>query len=148
MRRHPSYYVAAGIDLRAEAQRLCLLPALGGPLGELARRPPGLTVRRAARRPRSRLGFAVPSERRLSVTAYPDAKAGDLLETLLHELVHLAVGRMPGSRPWHGREFRETLRAAMEQGYGVRVARPAASRHGAYARAIQAVVERSSASAA
>ena len=137
MKRPPSYYVAAGLDLRAETERLCRLPALGGPQGTLATRPPTLAIRRASRRPRSRLGFAVPSEWRLSVTVYPGALPGDLLETLLHELVHLAVDRVPGSRPWHGREFRETLRAAMQQAYGVSIAARGSSLHGAYARAIQ-----------
>jgi len=138
MKRHPSYFVVAGLDLRAEAERLCRLPALGGPAGALAVRPPALTVRRASRKPRSRLGFAVPAQRRVSVTAYPGARAGDLLETLLHELVHLAVERAPGSRPWHGREFRETLRDAMRQAYGVTGVGTGGARHGAYAEAIEA----------
>jgi hypothetical protein len=138
VRRHPSYYVVDGLDLRAEAARLCRLPALGGPAGPLAVRPPTLAVRRASRRPRSRLGFAVPSQWRISVTAYPGVRTGDLLETLLHELVHLAVDRVPGSRPWHGREFRQTLREAMWQAYGVNVA-VGNSLHGAYAEAIEAL---------
>jgi hypothetical protein len=138
VKRHPSYYVVGGIDLQAEAARLCRLPALGGPDGPLAARPPTLAVRRASRRPRSRLGFAVPSEWRISVTAYPGAREGDLLETLLHELVHLAVGRSPGKHAWHGREFRLRLRAAMNQAYGVAIPARSSSRHGAYADAIQA----------
>jgi predicted SprT family Zn-dependent metalloprotease len=71
------------------------------------------------------------------VTAYPGARPGDLLETLLHELTHLAVGRSPGKHAWHGREFRLTLRAAMAEAYGVSIA-PRHSRHGAYANAIEA----------
>lgn len=114
-------------------ERLIQLPALGGPAGPLARRPPLLAVRRAARRPRSRLGFAVPDENRLSVTAYPGIRRGDAQETLLHELVHLAVGSAPGGRRWHGREFTDTLRRAMREAYGVTGVRPANSFHGVYA---------------
>ena len=66
---------------------------------------PELKVRRAAARP-NRLGFAVPGEWRLSVTAYPGIRPGDALETLLHELVHLHVGRRPGAHAWHGRVFK------------------------------------------
>ncbi len=138
MKRHPSYFVVGGLDLRAEARRLCRLRALGGATGPLVARPPTLTVRRASSRPRSRLGFAVPAQWRVSVTAYPGARAGDLLETLLHELVHLAVDRQPGGRPWHGREFCQTLRDAMREAYGVAGVMPATSHHGAYAEAIEA----------
>ena len=102
--RPSRYYLAAGIDLRAEAERLCRLEALGGPDGRLATHPPELTVRRASKKPRSRLGFAIPDENRLSVTIYPGIRRGDAEETLLHELVHLAVGASPEGRRWHGRE--------------------------------------------
>ncbi|MEO7197981.1 MAG: SprT-like domain-containing protein, partial [Solirubrobacterales bacterium] len=103
----------------------------------LAQRPPELTVRRASKRPRSRLGFAIPDENRLSVTAYPGIRRGDLEETLLHELVHLAVGSSPGARRWHGREFSETLRAAMEEGYGLTNVRARTTLHGTYAEALE-----------
>ncbi len=135
--RPAGYYLAAGIDLRAEAERLCRLDALGGPDGPLVRRPPELTVRRAAKRPRSRLGFAVPAQQRLSVTVYPGIRRGDVEETLLHELVHLAVGAAPDGHRWHGREFTATLRRAMAEGYGVAGVRPASARHGAYADALE-----------
>lgn len=95
-------------------------------------------MRRAARRPRSRLGFAVPGENRISVTAYPGIRRGDVLETLLHELVHIAVGAAAEGRRWHGREFAATLRAAMAEGYGVQGVRAPSSYHGAYADAIEA----------
>lgn len=144
LRRPASYYVVGELDLRAEMLRLCALEALGGPGGALARRPPALKVRRAARRPRSRLGFAVPEEHRLSVTVWPGARRGDLLETLLHELVHIAAGAGPGSRRWHGRHFSETLGRAMKEAYGVTAARGPASRHGAWAEAIERAVQPSS----
>lgn len=134
--RPARYYLAAGIDLRAEMARLCSLEALGGPEGPLIRRPPELTVRRAARRPRSRMGFAIPGEHRLSVTVYPGIRRGDIEETLLHELVHLVVGAAADGRRWHGREFTEALRRAMAEAYGVHV-RPPNARHGAYAEALE-----------
>lgn len=123
-------------------ERLIRLPALGGPDGPLARRPPELSVRRASLRPRSRLGFAVPGEHRLSVTAYPGIRRGDAEETLLHELVHLAVGSVPGTRRWHGREFTETLRRAMREAYGIAGVRAANSYHGAYADELERMHER------
>ena len=95
-RRPASYYRVAGVDLRSEMDRLCRLPAFGGETGPLRRRPPTLTVRRASRRPRSLLGFAIPEEWRISVTAFPGQRRGDAEETLVHELVHLFVGASPG----------------------------------------------------
>jgi len=125
------------VDLQAEVARLSALPALGGPVGPLVVRPPALAVRRASKRPRARLGFAVPEEHRLSVTAYPGIRRGDIEETLLHELVHLAIGAAPGGRRWHGTEFTDTLRRAMLEGYGVAGARVRNTYHGAYAAALE-----------
>ena len=95
-------------------------------LGARAARPP------ASRRP-NRLGFAVPGEWRLSVTDYPGIRPGDALETLLHELVHLHVGRSPGAHAWHGAEFKRTLARAMAEAYGISGAPPRSTLHGTYA---------------
>jgi SprT-like family len=135
--RRPSYYLVAGVDLKAEMDRLCRLPVFGGDAGPLRGRPPQLTVRRASKRPRTRLGFAVLGEWRISVTAFPGQRPGDAEETLLHELVHLFVGASPGSRRWHGREFKATLRRAMREGYGVTGVKATGSYHGAYADALE-----------
>jgi hypothetical protein len=140
-RRPAGYYLVAGIDLERELKRLCALSVLGGVDGELARQPPALAVRRAAARPRSNLGFAVPDERRISVTAYPGIRAGDALEVLLHELVHIAVGRR--GRSWHGRLFQRTLSQAMWEAYRVRVPSANGSIHGAYAEALERHLRRS-----
>ena len=135
MKRPPAYYRVAGIDLMAEMERLRGLDLFAaGPLA--AREAPALKVRRATRRP-NRLGFAVPSEWRLQVTAYPRIRPGDALETLLHELVHLQVGRQPGGHAWHGRVFKLTLAAAMSEAYGVLIPPPRSTVHGAYAEAIE-----------
>jgi hypothetical protein len=104
--------------------------------GPLAARAPELKVRRARARP-NRLGFAVPGEFRLSVTAYPGIRPGDVLETLLHELTHLHVGRAAEARAWHGRTFKSTLARAMGEAYGIVVPPPSSSLHGVYAEAIE-----------
>ena len=133
-RRPPRYYLVAGVDLRHELNRLRALPGFAG--GPLAAAEPQLKVRRAGARP-NRLGFAVPSEFRLSVTAYPGIRPGDALETLLHELVHLHVGRSREARAWHGRAFKRTLGRAMAEAYGVEGPPPRTVLHGAYADAIE-----------
>ena len=135
--RPAGYYRVAGVDLRGEIERLSRLPVFGGADGLFTRHPPRLTVRRASRRPRSRLGFAIPDEQRISVTAFPGQRPGDALETLVHELVHLFVGASPGTRRWHGREFMATMRRAMQEGYGIRHVAPSSSYHGAYADALE-----------
>jgi predicted SprT family Zn-dependent metalloprotease len=127
--------MVVGIDLRQEMERLRQVPAFAA--GPLAAREPELKVRRARRRP-NRLGFAVPAQFRLSVTAYPGIRAGDVLETLLHELVHLHVGRAAEPHAWHGRTFKSTLARAMAEAYGVAAASPRGTTHGAYAEAIEA----------
>jgi hypothetical protein len=134
-RRPASYYEVAGLDLDREMRWLCALPVFGGSSGPLARSLPTLTVRRASVRPRRNLGFAVPAERRISVTAYRGIRPGDAQETLLHELVHIAIGRR--DRSWHGRLFRRTLSEAMQQAYGIAVAPVRASTHGTYAEALE-----------
>jgi SprT-like family len=138
-RRPASYYRVAGVDLRSEMDRLCRLPAFGGETGPLRRRPPTLTVRRASRRPRSLLGFAIPEEWRISVTAFPGQRRGDAEETLVHELVHLFVGASPGTHRWHGRKFKATMGRAMQEGYGLGDVKPNGSYHGAYADALEQI---------
>jgi hypothetical protein len=104
--------------------------------GPLVGSEPELKVRRARSRP-NRLGFAVPSQFRLSVTAYPGVRPGDILETLLHELVHLHVGRAAEPHGWHGRTFKAMLARAMHEGYGIGGLRPRSTIHGVYAEAIE-----------
>lgn len=110
------------------------LPVFAG--GPLARRAPQLKVRRARRRP-NRVGFAVPTEFRLSVTDYPGIRRGDVLEILLHELVHLHVGRAAEAHAWHGPTFKRTLAEAMREAYAVEVPIPRSTLHGTYAEAIE-----------
>jgi len=137
VRRPASYYRVAGVDLRAEMNRLASLATFGGERGPLVQRPPTLTIRRASRRPRSRVGFAIPDEWRISVTAFPGQRRGDAEETLVHELVHLIVGASRDTRRWHGRGFKATMRQAMLEGYGIRGVKVSGSYHGAYADALE-----------
>ncbi len=138
-RRPAGYYRVVGLNLETEMDRLCRLPVFGGENGPLGRRPPTLTIRRASSRPRSRLGFAIPDEWRISVTAFPGQRQGDAEETLAHELVHLFVGVSPGTHRWHGREFKTTMQQAMREGYGIDDVRLNGSYHGAYADALERV---------
>jgi hypothetical protein len=132
--RPRSYFQVAGVALDDELERLRALPVFAS--GPLATRAPRLKVRRAAKRP-NRLGFAVPTEYRLSVTAYPGIRPGDVLETLLHELVHLHVGRAAEAHAWHGPTFKRTLARAMREAYGITGAKPPSTLHGTYAEAIE-----------
>jgi len=133
VKRPPAYFVVAGIRLDQELERLRGLPVFAD--GPLERRPE-LKVRRASKRP-NRVGFAVPTEHRLQVTSYPGIRPGDVLETLLHELVHLHVGRAREAHAWHGRTFKLTLARAMDEAYGVRDVPTRSTLHGAYAEAIE-----------
>jgi hypothetical protein len=132
-RRARSYYLVAGVALDQELERLRALPVFVD--GPLAARRPELKVRRASKCP-NRLGFAVPGEFRLQVTDYPGVRPGDIRETLLHELVHLHVGRAAEPHAWHGRTFKQTLATAMKQAYGITIRPPSSTRHGTYAEAI------------
>ncbi|HEY2055371.1 MAG TPA: hypothetical protein VGH14_15675 [Solirubrobacterales bacterium] len=133
-RRPPAYFTVAGVRLDEELDRLCGLPVFAD--GPLTTKRPELKVRRASTRP-NRVGFAVPAEHRLQVTAYPGIRPGDVLETLLHELVHLHVGRAREAHAWHGRTFKATLARAMDEAYGVRGVGARSTLHGAYAEAIE-----------
>jgi hypothetical protein len=134
VRRPRSYYLVAGVALDEELERLRRLPVFAA--GPLAKAAPLLKVRRARTRP-NRLGFAVPAEFRLSVTAYPGIRRGDVLETLLHELVHLHVGRAAEAHAWHGPTFKRTLAQAMREAYGIAIRPPRSTLHGAYAEALE-----------
>jgi hypothetical protein len=132
--RARTYYLVAGVALDEEMDRLGALDVFAG--GPLAAARPELKVRRAHARP-NRLGFAIPSEFRLSVTAYPGVRPGDVLETLLHELTHLHVGRAAEAHAWHGRTFKTTLAGAMVEAYGIATLSPTSTLHGVYAEAIE-----------
>jgi hypothetical protein len=143
--RRRGYFEVAGVDLLVRLGELVRLEALGGPAGELARRHPALRVRRAARRPRSNLGWARPADWTLSVTAYPEIRVADILETLCHELVHIHLGRGRGAEAWHGPRFKATLHALMVEAFGLRVRRPRNCYAGYYAAALERQLTRQAA---
>ena len=132
--RNASYFTVAGVRLDLEMSRLRGLAAFAG--GPFASREPELKVRRARKRP-NRVGFAVPSQFRLSLTAYPGIRAGDVLETLTHELVHLHVGRADEAHAWHGSTFKAVLARVMSEGYGIVAPSPRSTVHGVYAEALE-----------
>ncbi len=134
MKQDPSYFLVAGVELEREMDRLRALETFAG--GRLASERPALNVRRARKRP-NRLGFAVPNQFRLSVSAYPGIRRGDVLETLIHELVHLHLGRTAEAHAWHGRIFKITLAAAINEAYGIALQSPSSTHHGVYAEAIE-----------
>lgn len=113
-------YVTAGVDLRAELQRLVRLRAFGGPQGPLTRMVPKLTVTHRSRKPSTRLGSALLGSQRIHMAIYPGQTAAMAKEVLLHELVHLHVGteRVNGRRVVHGDRFRSVMRQAFREAYG------------------------------
>lgn len=128
--------MVADVPLDEEMTRLRELPVFAD--GPLAEREPELKVRRAGKRP-NRLGFAIPGDFRLSVTAYPGIRAGDVLETLAHELTHLHVGRAAEPHTWHGKTFKAVLARLMAEAYEVTITPRRSTLHGAYADAIEAL---------
>jgi hypothetical protein len=135
--RPRAYFEVAGVDLLDRMAGIVRLEALGGPSGPLARKHPALRVRRSARRPRSNLGWARPADWRLSVTAYPEIRASEVLETLCHELAHVYLGRGRGGEAWHGPRFKATMHALMVEAFGLTVARPRNRYAGYYAAALE-----------
>lgn len=80
--------------------------------------PPSLKIRHANLAPRSRLAFAQPAQNRISVTVYPGIKLVDIQETVLHELVHIFIGRylICNEKP-HGPLFHKVLEAAFVEAF-------------------------------
>lgn len=107
--------MVAGVDLAEHLDRFSRLEAFGGDQCRLVDRPCALRIRRATRRPRSRLAFACYTRHLIHVTAYPGQRTADALETLLHEVVHLAS--LDNRR--HDRHFKDLLAAASLEAFGV-----------------------------
>lgn len=137
--KEDAYFTVAGVDLRVELKRMARLPAFRGRKGRLYRRTPSLVVTRRKYVP-SRLGAASPWENKIWISDYAGIDRADVLETLLHEMVHIHIGHDPSDRAhWHGKEFRSKLREAFDEAF------PEARRwgihenryHGDYARALR-----------
>lgn len=131
-------YTVEGVDLREEFKRLIRLRAFGGKAGRLWRDPPEFVISRRTHHPISRLGYAEPWRNRITIATYPNQTLADARETLVHELTHIVVGADPGTRVWHGLEFKLTMLRAFKEAYKVSpVGIPNNVYHGRYAAALQ-----------
>jgi len=87
---------------------------------------------------RSRWGSCTPADRTIRLSRrLQDMPAWVIDYVLVHELVHLHVGRAREAHAWHGRTFKATLAQAMDEAYGVRGVPTRSTLHGAYAEAIE-----------
>jgi len=111
-----AYYTVAGVNLLEEMRRMIQAKAfIGTSLRRPCNKPPTLVVRRASRKPYTRLGTAYWSRWMIRITDYPGVTEHDVKETLCHELAHLAT---PGTV--HGPRWRTMFRLASEELLGVR----------------------------
>ena len=135
-------YTVEGVDLRNEMVCLLRLKAWKGKFGSPGRdggfhRRPEFVISKRSQHPASRYGFAEPWRNRIVIATYPGQTLADARETLVHELTHLVVGHRPGSRAWHGPEFKKTMLAAFKEAYKVGpVGIPDNVYHGRYAAAL------------
>lgn len=131
-------YTVEDVDLREEFKRLIRLHAFGGKKGRLYRDPPEFVISRRSQYPASRLGYAEPGRNRITIATWPGQTLADARETLVHELTHIVVGAQPGSRTWHGSDFRLKMLHAFKEAYKVGpVGIPDNVYHGRYAAALQ-----------
>lgn len=107
--------VVAHTDLIAWLTYLAQLPVFGGRQSRLVRWPAALRVRKASRQPRSRLAFASYDRHLIQITAYPGIAQADVLESLLHEVVHLSSIRLRR----HDSLFKRTLARAAYEAFGI-----------------------------
>lgn len=110
-------FVFSGYDVREVVFKLSRLEHLGGPRGRMAKDPPVIWVRWTKHGPMTILGRAWPWENRIQVTAWEGVTLPFLMETIVHELAHIKVGRTrDGQRDgWHGRKFRAVNIDAYEE---------------------------------
>ena len=80
----------------------------------------------------------MPDQFRISVTAYPGIRQGDLLETCSTSWSTSTSAAGRAAHAWHERMFKQTLRQAMREAYGIGDLQPPSTRHGVYAAAIEA----------
>lgn len=135
-------FTVEGVDLRDEMGCLLRLKAWNGKFGKPGldggfHNSPELVISRRTSYP-TRLGYAEPWRWRITIATYPGQTLADARETLVHELTHLVVGHQPGSKAWHGPEFKKTMLAAFKQAYKVGpVGIPDNVYHGRYAAALR-----------
>lgn len=132
-------FTVEGVDLRDEMTCLLRLKAWNGKFGRPPfRHRPELVISRRTQHPTSRMGYAEPWRWRITIATYPGQTLADAREVLVHELTHLVVGHQPGSRAWHGADFKKTMLAAFKEAYKVGpVGVPDNVYHGRYAAALK-----------
>lgn len=101
-------HVAAGVDLDAAFAAYRKLPPFVGNLG-----PIKLAVGHRAEARWS--GHAATYRRKIRVAFGPSATKAEVLEVLMHEMVHMALPKREG----HGERFRLTLRRAARELWGI-----------------------------
>lgn len=101
-------HVAAGVDIDAAFAAYRKLPPFVGNLG-----PIKLTVGHDSEG--GGHGYAATYRRKIRVAYGPHATKAEVLEVLMHEMVHMALPR----REAHGERFRLTLRRAARELWGI-----------------------------
>lgn len=114
-----AYYTVDGVDMREELAIIWRLPVVAE---WLARRhcvrvsprrfAPALHIRRQ-RAIRRLLGWASYGRHLIRLMVTPTSTATQVIGTLLHEVVHIALGKVPGAP--HGRTFKATLRTLTDE---------------------------------
>ena len=131
-------YTVDGVDLRDEMAKLLKLRAWRVRYKSGIGKTPELVISRRTKPPLSRMGYAEPWRWRITIATYPGQTLADARETLVHELTHLVIGEEPGSRNWHGPEFKKMMLAAFKEAYKVGpVGIPDNVYHGRYAAALR-----------
>jgi len=102
--------VAAGVDIKKAFEAYRKLPPFVGNLGHVK-----LEVGHRAEARWS--GHAATYRRKIRVAYGPSATKAEVLEVLMHEMVHLACPRREG----HGERFKLTLRRAARELWGIEV---------------------------
>ncbi len=106
-------YIVAGFDFERELARLWRHPAVKTARRNSGRATPKLHIRRGAAPTRSYCGLAHYSRWEIRLLTWPGRTVGDLLGTLLHEVVHMVGVRN------HGPAFGRTLAMLAEAIYGI-----------------------------
>jgi len=127
-------YMHQGVDLEKLMKRLCRLKAWEGAFyktswvkkdgkrrrGKKTLRVPKLTIHRYTYEP-GRGGFARYRTFEVHLNLTPTTPMYDAVETLIHEMAHLAAGPRDSGHKHHSTLFRGFLAQAIEEYTGIRV---------------------------
>ena len=116
-----AFYTVDGVNILAELSVIWRLPVVNEWLtrrrvsthpGAWARVVPNLHIRRQ-REIRRLLGWASYSRHLIRLMVTPTSSATAVIGTLLHEVAHIALGKIPGAP--HGSTFKATLRTLTDE---------------------------------